>query len=474
MKKTFLLLAIIYGLTLILNDGFMATDEYWTGITRYIPAQKSSVHSLVREDDVKSPLQILPLHLLAQTALKAGLENPYLQYRFVIAGAGVIQFLLLLLAFHLYCQHRQYSLKHRKWVFLILGFYFAAPFALTRPMFESMAAPWLALSAVFALRYEKSSRTSDLLKGVATVSVAFVLRQQLGLCALTFILWPVVKRNWKDFAWASGLGLFFFLLSGIPDIFLRGDFHYSLKNLFFYNVEHGSDYGSKPITFYPLTLIAMTFAPFLVARYPKGFVKETLSEQKSLWLFVFFFVFLHSLFPNKWERFLISLIPILIFMVEPFLYELHQQFRKRRIRLILLYSLNGILFFVASFFPPQKNLISMSIFLNSNPQIEEIYRLDQIPEWITDAFITDIHYRFVDLPKENLSQIDWSDCKKALVLGKADSDSFEASKHGLRLIAVFPVNFIEKLAYRLNPKSNVRRTELHLYSCPENPSAASQ
>ena len=58
---------LIFGILLYLsviavNDGFMAHDEYWVGITRYIPAQSSTLNTLVAADDVKSPLQLLPMH----------------------------------------------------------------------------------------------------------------------------------------------------------------------------------------------------------------------------------------------------------------------------------------------------------------------------------------------------------------------------------------------------------------------------
>ena len=73
----------VYVLVVILNTGFIATDEYWDGITRYLPAQKATVSTLIKLDDVKSPLQILPMHMAAQLAYKMGIEAPFAQYHFV-------------------------------------------------------------------------------------------------------------------------------------------------------------------------------------------------------------------------------------------------------------------------------------------------------------------------------------------------------------------------------------------------------
>ncbi|MBY0553575.1 hypothetical protein K2P97_03545 [bacterium] len=204
---------LLYFFVLIINDGFMALDEYWVGITRYIPAQTSSVSYLVQPDDVKSPLQLLPMHAVAQAALKLGVTAPYWQYRAVIFVLGILNILLLIWAFKGFIKVYRLQKGESNFLFLMLIFYFAAPFALTRPMFESIAAPWLALAAVKAAEYDFESKIKDLLLGVLFGSVAFILRQQLGFCALVFMILPVLKKQWKHFFWAgaTGGGIFYFV-----------------------------------------------------------------------------------------------------------------------------------------------------------------------------------------------------------------------------------------------------------------------
>ncbi len=442
----------------------MALDEYWVGITRYIPAQTSSVLTLVAPDDVKSPLQILPMHGVAQAALKLGIKAPYWQYRSVIFVLGLLNFFVLLFAYFKLAESLRFDTKQRNFLILMFTFYFAAPFALTRPMFESIAAPWLALAAVWALRYDLYEKTEDLLWGVVFVSIAFILRQQLGFCALVFMILPIVKKKWRHLLLAGGVGLGFLIFSGIPDYILRGQFHYSLLNLTVYNYEHGSDYGNKSVTFYPLLIFAMCFTPFFFKKYAPQFVKQNFKTARSLWMMVFLFVFLHSLFPQKWERFLISLIPILIMIVHPFLFQIQQNFRLHKMRLITLYSVNGLLFFIASFFPPQKNLIEMSRYLDKHPEIKTIHRVNDVPGWITEAFILDKQFQFVESGKDALAHVNWSDCSQALVIGEFDLPQHEEITKGLSLVAQFKVNLIEQAAYKMNPKNNQRRVKLHLYS----------
>ncbi len=463
--KYFLILSlIIYISVMLINDGFMALDEYWVGITRYIPAQTSTLQNLVTSDDVKSPLQMLPMHGVAQMALKLGVESAYLQYRVVIFVLGLINFLLLSFAFLEFSRVRFLSRRQTNLLFLMLTFYFAAPFAFTRPMYESIAAPWLCLATVWAIKYDQNKQLKDLLWGVCFASTAFVLRQQLGFCALIFIFLTLLKKEWKHFFAASALGLFIFILVGIPDYFLRGQFHFSLLNLTIYNYQHGSDYGQKPLTFYPALIILMCWTPFFIKKYPFAFLKDYFFKSKSLWGILFLFVFLHSLFPQKWERFLISVIPILIFLVFPFLDYLQNEFKINRWRLISLYSFNGLIFFIASYFPPQKNLIEMSLYLNEHPEIQKVYRLNDTPGWITEAFIEKKNFIFEETNLEGLQKVDWSDCHNTVVVAEHDLQKYDVVLQKLSTKASFNVNLIEQWAYRMNPKNNARRVKLHLFS----------
>lgn len=460
-----LLVFTIYLAVMLANDGFMATDEYWTGITRYIPAQTSQLSTLVRADDVKSPLQILPMHAVAQLALNLGATTPYLQYRIVLGVLGLINTLVLIFAFLLFAEFRRCGRRDKNLILLMLAFYFAAPFAFTRPMFEAMAAPWLALAAVFALRYDETAQRRDLLLGVTMASIAFIFRQQVGLCALVFVILPMLKKRGTDFLAASALGLIFFVAAGIPDYFLRGEFHFSLIHLALFNFEHGAEYGQQPATFYPLMILAMTFSPFFIARYGKHFFKATLKKQRSLWIMLLLFVLLHSLFAQKWERFLISMIPVLIFILEPYLMWLVDRWNQYWRRIVILAGLNGVFFVVASFFPPQKNLISLSLYLDQHPEVINLYKIEDTPEWITDSFILNGRYHFVNVKTEELATVDWKNCDNALVIGAPKTAELEAIISQLEFRESFPVNLIEAAAFRLNPKNNVRRVELNLYGC---------
>jgi hypothetical protein len=469
--------AVIYLLTVFLNDGFLATDEYFTGITRYIPAQSSDIHHLVRPDDVKSVLQILPMHMMAQLALKVGIESPYGQYRFVLAALSLIHFLLLAFVFTLYYRREKLvgtassggagkddaSPEKNQWLLICLfGFFFMAPFAFTRPMFESLAAPWIALAVYFGSLYEQNHRRRDLFLSVLFVSVAFVLRQQVGICALAILILTLLEKRWKDFVFASSWGLVFFILAGIPDYFLRGAFHFSLRAVLTYNIAHGAEYANHPIYTYPVLIFGLCFGPWWLRRYPQGFWQQHWSQHRMAWVVLGLFVFGHSLFPQKWERFIISMVPVMMILMVPLMALLLREYPGRRWRLWSMLGLNGLLWLVSSFFPPQKNLINLSLYLDKHPEVRVVYRVDNIPEWITDAFIRQPNFEFRELTNKQLAELAGSgDCSEILVVPEFLKDKVNAQTWFYD--ETMRVNAVEALAYRMNPKSNVRRTGLAVY-----------
>lgn len=462
MKKAFWATALVYFLVFLINDGFMASDEYWTAMTRYLPAQTSSLRTLVQSDDVKSPLQILPMHATAQLALKLGMTSAYAQYRFVIVVLGLINLAVLALAikalFPLFPDEKKYY-------WLLFGFYFAAPFVLTRPMFESLAAPWLALAAAYGLRYDRNENLNDLLVGTFAVSVAFVLRQQVGVCALGLVALPLIKKNFNHFWACAGLGGLFLILSGIPDYFIRGQFHYSLLAVTTYNFEHGQEYGNEPWTYYPLMILALTLSPFFIMKYPTGFWRNHLRAQRLNLIFIFLFVFLHSLFPQKFERFLISILPLLIFfMAHPFRH-LYAEKVRRPFRWYSLLFVNFFLFIPASFSPAQKNIIGLARFFDQHPQFNQVLTVNETLTWIPEIFVEKSRPRMTQISEEQLPSLDAKDCSQVIVVNSYYAELLKTQLERFRLIEKFPVNYIEDLAYRLNKKNNLRRTPLLVYGC---------
>lgn len=461
--------AVVYFLTLFLNDGLMALDEYFVGIIRYIPAQTSSLWTLVTPDDVKAPLQLIPQYLVAQLGLWLGIEHPYGQYRFVLGFFGVLHFAILAFVFTTFFQKNS---RERILLLLLFAFYFVAPFAFTRSMFETLAAPWVALAAWGGHRYlhrvhsNDKDNLRDLLVGVFAISVAFALRPQVGILALALAILPFLTKKYRDFIWLSALGLGLFIAAGLVDLWLRGEFLYSLKAVLFYNIQHGAEYGQHSILTYPALIFALCFGPWMIYRYPKGFWTTWARTLMVPLMMLFLFVGLHSLFPQKWERFLISVIPLMMILMTPLLAQLVSEWPQRRWRLITLSGFNLILFFVASFFPPQKNLIRLSLYLDQRPLTQELIRVENNPGWFTDQFIREKKYQEIKISSQELPRYAPLSCNSVLVVPEKWSNQVDLQLW--KRDEILKVNLIESLAYELNPAANARRAPLHIF-VPKDP-----
>ncbi|MCX7978350.1 MAG: hypothetical protein N2578_05045 [Bdellovibrionaceae bacterium] len=440
---------LLFALVSLFNEGFLGTDEYWNAIIRYIPAQEKSAATIIPDDDVKSPLQVLPMHFAAQTALALGIESPYWQYRFVVAVIGILSATLILMGWsQIFPKPDERSLG--LWALVL---HFPSLFAYTRPMFESLSAPWLVLTAAQLMAYDRDRKLKQILLATTFVSTAFMLRQQTGICALAVIIAALWHRQWFHALGAAFLGLGLFLVLGIPDLFLRGEFHYSLKSVLLYNVAHGHEYGNQPIWTYFVMLPAAFFFPWFIHRWPTGFWRQT--GQRFRWplLMTAFFVFLHSLFPQKFERFMIPILPLLLMAFVPALQVMWHQGRK--IRLATLATVNLVLLIPAATSPAQKNLIELSQWFDANPEIRRAYRIDRNPEWITEAFIRGEKLIWIDVSEDQLPEK--LEPHDSLVLSESNYLRLSHRLPAHRVRGKFSVNLIESLAYKLNPKKNHRR-----------------
>ncbi len=447
------------------NDGFIALDEYWTGMVRFLPAQTSEILKLVVADDVKAPHQLMPLWSLGQLALLLGIKNPYYQYRFILIVLGLISSVVISWALFYFRKnsHKKVSLKY---YFLLLIFYFGNLFIISRTMAESLSIPWMFAAMICAVLYDERPLRKYLLWGVLWISIAFLMRPQVGICGLVFVLLPIIYRKWKDFFAVAFLGIMSVSLAGLPDLFLRGRWHDSLIKSLEYNVEQSANYNIQPWWFYFMVLFAIFLGPFWIARYPKGFIKTWLREYRMIFISVLIFILFHNLFAHKYERFLISWIPIGIFVLTPLFVQLWSQRSGRRMRLSWGLTLNCLLWAIASFDPPQKNLIQTSLFLDKHTEFKRVLSIDGSIEWMTDIFITHPYPPIARFTEDEFSRLPLT-CSDAVILRTNQENLIKnlLAKSDRKIILQVSANWIEIIARNLNPKANSRRSDILILGC---------
>lgn len=475
-QLAFLVFLTLALLSAVLNIGFIGSDEYTEGIARYLPAQNSNWNKLVQVGDVKSPTQIFAFHMITKTMHKLGVLSPEAQYRGLIFILGLISALLISLAIRIFVSSQK-SENERAPFYQFIFYYFAFHFALigllARPMFESLSMPFVFLALVCAHAYDLKLDRKYLFLGVLAGSLAFCARPQTGIINLVFFLIPLIHRRWADLICSSVLGLIFFALAGLPDALIRGEFHYSLKAIFFYNLAHGQAYNPQPWWFYFPILFLAAGGLFLFAHYSRA-TWQRIWVMRSFWIGIFLFLGVHIIFKNKFERFLIPILPSFLLLTLPLWQELWQSRQKRKIRWGLILVFNFVLWPIISFFTPQSNILELCFYLNNHPAIAEAQFDIQTFNLFPDAFIE----RPLRLQQETTSEVLASLSKtssidkspnaenKYWILSENDyinwTDAHPDLKDHYQIEAQFHPNLIEKLAFKFNPTKNLRRQTIFL------------
>jgi len=451
----FLYLSIAY-----FNFGFIASDEYWHSILRYIPAQTSSLGALVPLDDMRSAFQNLPMHGIAQTLHFLGINHPFRQYEGVILVTSLFHYFLLILGVAVAWSHDS---KNRTIGWICVSCYGFAPFILTRPMFESLAAPWLFLSAAFLMQFERNLKNLALILSAICVCFAFAFRPQAGICGAVILLIALLHSKKK----ASGPPLailvggvgFFFL--GWLDSLWRGEFHGSLIAMSKYNFENGTHYGQQPWYFYFPILIGLFLTPFFwdsfkLSNYGNHF-RWTRAPRWMLAAFVLF----HMIFPHKFERFLIPVIPLILLILTPLVSKLWENYSQHRLRFAALAATNILILLVTGFQIPHQNILKLTNYLDRQPLLKDIISYKDSVDLLPDVFMQD---RRINLLHTSDLQALELNCSSAVVINEFYLKQFEGKfPSQFQLLAEFPVNWIDDLSFKLNQKHNRRRNKLFLF-----------
>ena len=127
--------------------------------------------------------------------------------------------------------------------------------------------------------------------------------------------------------------------------------------------------------------------------------------------------------------------------------------------------INFFILINASFFPSQKNIIEMALFIDRHSQIKTIYNLEKTLEWIPEKFIfNNQNYSIVDLTLSNIKDQIENNCQAVVIANDFILQQQRPLLDNFKIIATFDVNWIESLAYRFNKKNNIRRAPLHVLS----------
>jgi hypothetical protein len=397
------------------------------------------------------------IHLgLVKMAAAIGWHHPLAQMRFDQAVLGGLGFLALAYAgwSALSALDEPARARHRVVFAGLLGFHFAAPFILTRPMFESMSAPFLALAAAAACRYQATGRRGALVAAVAVLGAGAMIRPQIAVVGLALPIVVVRRRSWTDLLVVGLVGAAVIGVTGLADQLLRGRWHESLRLYLAYNLQHTHDFGRDPWYRFVLLLAGLTIPPVFFARY-RGLAWRARYEPLFPALLMFLvFVALHSLVPHKEERFIVPVLPLFLLLLTPLAVWILD--RRIRWRLGVFAVVDGALLILGVINPPQRTGMSLARYLDEHRPVTDVVVAS--PDIILpQAFVT----HPVLVHESTGSAAECGTVVAVLALDRVAA-RFATDSTWTRLDHFEP-GPLERLAILVNPRRNTRRGPIDVY-----------
>ena len=194
---------------------------------------------------------------------------------------------------------------------LILALFWAFPFLSVRNLIEMVCIPPLMAGFFYAVTSKEKLRNA-FVAGV-WFGLAFVFRYQTLSITGTLGLVFLFRKEFKNLALLiAGFLLTALMIQGSADIFAWGYPFASFQEYMRYNATHGYDYTTGPVYNYFLLVLGALIPPmsfFLLYGFCRNWRKTLL-----IVLPVMVFFISHSLFPNKQERFIFPVVPLILLL----------------------------------------------------------------------------------------------------------------------------------------------------------------
>lgn len=193
---------------------------------------------------------------------------------------------------------------------LLLALYGFMPFLSVRNLVEVVAIPPLMLCGWLLVRREGAPSNTDAWLAGLCAGLAMDLRFQTIFFCFGTGLALLLSRNLRGAVlFVLGMLVPLLLVNAVVDLVIWGRPFAEMTEYVQYNMANSTTYFDQPWYNYLLVLAGVFIPPFSLAVL-FGFFRRP--RPLLLWLPVFNFLFFHSLFPNKQERFILTIVPLVL------------------------------------------------------------------------------------------------------------------------------------------------------------------
>lgn len=281
------------------------------------------------------------------------------------------------------------TLKASKKTFLanIVGWFIALlwcmPWLSVRNLVEITCIPFILWSTYLYIKDETMPIKNVIFSGIL-MGVAFAFRFQLIFFIGGFGLAMLFYKQWKNaVVWTIFL-LLAFSISQISDVFLWHRPFAEMEEYIRYNFTHSQEYITGGFFEYFGVILGVLLPPISVLLLFGFFY-----GYKKLFLFLpaFCFLFFHSIFPNKQERFIFPIIPSIIILgvigLNGLLEKYPKQLKLRKIIkvcFIISFVLNVVLLIPVTFHYSKRARVESMVYLHQYKGNVKSFIVDGIPE----------------------------------------------------------------------------------------------
>ncbi len=278
---------------------------------------------------------------------------------------------------------------------LFLALFYFMPFLSVRNLVEVVCIPFLMLAAWQLVKNPERPGPKQVLWAGVLIGLAINIRFQTIFFAIGPGLVFLFQRRWSDtLRYGTGVALALVALQSPIDLWIWGRPFAEMTEYVRYNLANTTSYFDQPWYNY-LLLLGGIFIPFFSLAVLFGFFRRT--SPLLLWVPVLLFLTIHSYFPNKQERFLLPIVP-LVFVLG---YVGWEQFRAGSIfwqqrpglwrgTLRITWAINLLLLVVLTFTFSKRSRVMAMLALRDGPPVHGLIVEDTVenePPWMPMYFL---------------------------------------------------------------------------------------
>lgn len=298
------------------------------------------------------------------------------------------------------------NVQNAKIVGWLLALLWILPFVSVRNLVEIAAVPWLVYGIWLLL---KNDHKSNFILAGLMVGMAVSFRYQIGVFAIGVAGYYFLKMEWQKFLlFCTGVLVMFSLTQGLVDYFIWGYPFAEFLGYVFYNMTEGTTYlPNNNYLMYFLVLIGSFFIPMGILMM-WGFIKSY-KRYWMLFLPTLLFILFHTLYPNRQERFILSILPFFIILGVLGYQELMLKKKEKiwKVSMLVFWVFNTIfLVFSVTMYSKKSRVEAMYSLYNNEIGNELILlegsadqRISMMPKFYSKSW----HCEFVERTNPNLS-----------------------------------------------------------------------